>query len=793
MEHIGGEKRRKSFREESRRLGVDFVSALAKLPGMRILLMLWTMVAACVGAPVDDFVAAAREKHGEAGEKAAQFLVKTMPAKDAEKLTAGFLIENLDLAFKARAEFPWGKEVAEEMFHNDVLPYAVFDEARDAWRADFLARARPLVKEAKTASEAAQILNREFFKLVNVHYNTGRKRANQSPRESMESGIATCTGLSIILVDACRAVGIPARAVGTPMWSNNSGNHTWVEIWDHGWQFTGADEYDKDGLNRGWFVENAAKARAEIPKYAIYATSWRNDGLHFPLVWAQNSAQVGAVNVTSRYTAGAQAQAGHAQFGVRLVKYPGSHERLAAKVEVLDAAGVVLAEALTKAGTADFNDMARMSLKPGTTGSLRFTLGEESRSMPLPAVVAGESIHDAAWSTMGPAPKLAAPKVTPALAAIRDWLALPAAERKADAPALAAALTRTEAAQVTEVFGKELLARLAIERKPEMDAKVITLGDKKMPWLEKTFGTPPADGASLWISMHGGGGAPKEVNDEQWQNQIQLYQPSEGIYLAPRAPSDNWNLWHEDHIDPMFQRLIEDFVALRGVNPNKVYLMGYSAGGDGVWQLAPRMADRFAAASMMAGHPNEASLLGLRNLPFGIFMGGADSAYKRNTVAAERAAQLGELEKADPGAYIHLARIYPGSGHWMNLQDAESLPWMAKFQRNPWPKKIVWLQDDVRHERFYWLKIPAKAAAKAGEKIVASIEGQTVTLEGDVPAKLELRLSDALLDLDKPVKVVVNGKEVSNKVIARTAGAIWRSLQERADVQACGSALLELL
>jgi dienelactone hydrolase len=31
--------------------------------------------------------------------------------------------------------------------------------------------------------------------------------------------------------------------------------------------------------------------------------------------------------------------------------------------------------------------------------------------------------------------------------------------------------------------------------------------------------------------------------------------------------------------------------AMLDVNPNKVYVMGYSAGGDGVWRLAPRMAD----------------------------------------------------------------------------------------------------------------------------------------------------------------------------------------------------------
>ena len=77
------------------------------------------------------------------------------------------------------------------------------------------------------------------------------------------------------------------------------------------------------------------------------------------------------------------------------------------------------------------------------------------------------------------------------------------------------------------------------------------------------------------------------------------------VYLAPRAPTDTWNLWHQAHIDRMFQRLIENLVVFENVDPNRVYLMGYSAGGDGVYQVAPRMADRFAAAAMMASAGRE--------------------------------------------------------------------------------------------------------------------------------------------------------------------------------------------
>ena len=748
---------------------------------MRFLLPLLALAAAAAAAPVDDFIAAAKAKHGEAGERAAKFLVEHMPAKDKESLTAGFLTENLDLAFQARAEFPWAKAVPEEIFLNDVLPYAVFDETREAWRADYLAKARPVVKDAKTASEAAQALNREFFNIVKVHYNTGRKMPNQSPSESAKLGMATCTGLSIILVDACRAVGIPARAAGTPMWTNDRGNHTWVEVWDGGWHFTGADEYDKQGLNRGWFTGDAAKARADEPKYAIYATSWKKEGLAFPMVWAPSSREVAAVNVTGRYAKAAPVAEG-AKLGVRLFDKKGG-ERVVAKVAVI-AGGKVLGEAETKAGTADLNDMPRFELKPGTKGWLRFTVGEESREVSLPLLEKGEPTVDAAWDE--------AVAVPAELAAVEAWLALPVAERKAGAPALQAALTKDVAPRVAALLAADRTARVAAERKDEMEKKLLKVGDKTLRWLEKTFGEAPADGRSLWISMHGGGGAPPQVNDQQWQNQIRLYEPAEGIYVAPRAPTDTWNLWHEGHIDPMFQRLIENHVALRGVNPDKIYLMGYSAGGDGVWQLAPRMADRFAAAAMMAGHPNEAQLLGLRNLPFAIFMGGADAAYDRNKIAAAKTAEMAELQKADPGGYVHMSRIYEGLPHWMNRKDAESVPWMAKFTRNPWPKKVVWLQDDITHDRFYWLKIPDKAAAKAGQKIVATVEGQTVKLEGDVPAKLELRLSDALLDLDQAVTVSVNGKEVLSKKPERNAAAIERSLEERLDLPAAATAVLVL-
>jgi poly(3-hydroxybutyrate) depolymerase len=281
--------------------------------------------------------------------------------------------------------------------------------------------------------------------------------------------------------------------------------------------------------------------------------------------------------------------------------------------------------------------------------------------------------------------------------------------------------------------------------------------------------------------MHGGGGAPKRVNDRQWENQKRLYEPKSAVYVAPRAPTDNWNLWHEPHIDRLFARLIENMAALEGVDPNRVYLMGYSAGGDGVYQLAPRMADRLAAAAMMAGHPNEASPLGLRNLPFAIFCGGRDAAYQRNEVAREWGTKLDELRAADPEGYEHTLTIYPDKGHWMDGEDASSLDWMATFTRKPAPKKVVWMQDDVTHEQFYWLAVP-EGAAKVGAEVIAEIDGQTVRLIKCDADALRVRLDDRLVNLDEPVRFEWAGGEASETArLSRTIAALARTLEERGD------------
>jgi len=229
------------------------------------------------------------------------FLIANMPDRDLTALTSDYLLTNIDYANRARQTNSWCRELPDELYLEHVLPYASVNERRDDWRKDFFERFQPVVKDCQTASEAVGRLNVQAFKTFNVKYHaTKRPKPDQSPYESIEAGYASCTGLSILLIDACRAVGIPARLVGTPLWTNKSGNHTWVEIWDGQWHFLGACEPGR--LNKTWFVGRAQAADETQWIHRIYATRFRRSKTWFPLVWNRDIRYVAADDVTRFYT-----------------------------------------------------------------------------------------------------------------------------------------------------------------------------------------------------------------------------------------------------------------------------------------------------------------------------------------------------------------------------------------------------------------------------------------------------------------------------------------------------------
>ena len=116
----------------------------------------------------------------------------------------------------------------------------------------------------------------------------------------------------------------------------------------------------------------------------------------------------------------------------------------------------------------------------------------------------------------------------------------------------------------------------------------------------------------------------------------------------------------------------------------------------------------------------------------------------------------------------------------MDLVDAAAVPWMAKYTRNPYPKKVVWCQGDVMKEYSYWLGIPLQEAKK-GSLLTAAIEGNTINISDCDYSKVRIFLNEKLVDLGKPVVVTHGDKKLFEGTLTPSDAVRKKTLFTRDD------------
>ena len=319
----------------------------------------------------------------------------------------------------------------------------------------------------------------------------------------------------------------------------------------------------------------------------------------------------------------------------------------------------------------------------------------------------------------------------------------------------------------------------------------MTFGEATMRYTVQVIGDMPENGYPLYIAMHGGGsGDTPEVNDEQWDEMKDYYSAALdcGVYVAVRGVRDTWDTHFNPESYPLYDRLIRYMILTQNVNPNRVYLEGFSAGGDGVYAIANRMADRFAAANMSSGHPNGISMVNLYNMPIQLQAGEFDDEYDRNRVTAEYGLKLDELQ-AEYGGYEHRTLIHHDCGHnyedyepthipvmadvaaWLNdgdrtTVDVDSFPpdYMDDFIRDPYPTTIIWdlfTRADTREtETFYYMSAPY--TTNEGMIKVASAGDNAFAIEAeDVNGEFSIMLNEYMVDFSRPVTFIINEEETT--------------------------------
>ena len=717
---------------------------------------------------------------------AAAFLVENMPLRDLSSLKAGYLEENLRLAFAARTAAAWGKKLPEDVFLNDVLPYANANELREAWRPKLREKCLPLVKDCKSPGEAAHELNRKIFKLFGVRYSTKRNRADQAPAETIETGLASCTGLSILLVDACRSVGVPARLAGTANWVNKSGNHTWVEVWDDGWHFAGAAEPDSRGLDHGWFQGRAAQAIEDSREHAIYAMSFRKTGTSFPLVWAPGIDYVSAVNVTSRYVPTGAKPKEKPRLLVKVFDEKDG-ERVVRSVELIDRADLEkVLRGNSRDESNDTNDILSFKVEKGRAYDLRILDGKRVLSQEYRCGGSRQDVISIFLAEPSPA-KLKAADEKKLTAALKGYFS--ADEKKRArwkfSRSLDKLLAGNEAAVRAAAWKAYLEAPLHSALKEDFDKLKVRFKTHLSPYTLKKVGKRPEGGWPLFIAMHGGGGVPKRINDSQWRHMQIYYRDQASVtgyqYLALRAPNDTWNGFYADYVYPLIENLVRQFLLFGDVNPDKVFIMGYSHGGYGAFSIGPKIPYRFAAIHSSAAAPTDgqSSAKTLRNTIFTFMIGEKDNAYGRLKRCQGFDEKIRKLRGERKDIYPVKMEYKAGYGHG-GLPDRDKISNMYPAVRNPVPAELTWEMTDGVVKDFFWLSSPE---AYKGRELNASCRKNKLVITSRDIKDFSVLLDERLVDFSKPVTIELNGKKVFGAKLKPSLKTLVETLSHRGDIR----------
>jgi transglutaminase-like putative cysteine protease len=223
-----------------------------------------------------------------------------------------------NLSVSTRSVYPWAMAVSRDLFLEYVVPYASVNEGRNNWRPLLLEAVRTLLGDAEstarlTTADVAAIINNGLWSGVlgkPIEFKSSQTPVIYDPMSSITFGFASCTGISLLYIDALRSAGIAARLAGTPAWNRDAshGNHNWVELWlpERGeWAFVeggpagGADETLFDPCDK-WFCEPGHFANGTM----VFAARFdQSSSTRYPMAWDPHNTEIPGEDRSAYYQA----------------------------------------------------------------------------------------------------------------------------------------------------------------------------------------------------------------------------------------------------------------------------------------------------------------------------------------------------------------------------------------------------------------------------------------------------------------------------------------------------------
>jgi hypothetical protein len=373
---------------------------------------------------------------------------------------------------------------------------------------------------------------------------------------------------------------------------------------------------------------------------------------------------------------------------------------------------------------------------------------------------------------------------------------------KADLDARVKSLDPVPSSSEKEV--RSILWKAARKHGPRLDAKApLTTKWGKAAYAVSNAPSGDAPKMGLFLGLHGGGEGAGDKSEAQGTWSAVLGKQSL-VGVFPQAIQLVHDAWNTVEGERFVLTLVELAKRTFDIDPDRVFVGGFSMGGTGSWFHAGRQPDLYAAALPFSGvifperdgagrvvRVHHGLVPNVRHVPLYYTSGADDRQCPPDTyVFAE--AILDKLRAEHPGDFATSFRLVPGLAHAFAPGEPQgSFDWMTGKRRQRFPKTLTWevALDPMpmpgagrRIPRdFYWLRFEEPADFQRTD---AEIRGQEVRVKvtrKSAPYGLTVYLSADLLDVDKEVTVYVNDIVQYRGVPEASLAAMLESMSARLD------------
>lgn len=188
------------------------------------------------------------------------------------------------------------------------------------------------------------------------------------------------------------------------------------------------------------------------------------------------------------------------------------------------------------------------------------------------------------------------------------------------------------------------------------------------------------------------------------------------------------------------------------IDPDRIYLGGFSMGGGGTMYLSMSAPHRFATIIPCSSGVDMNRLGNIRHLPAWLHCGGQESIFSGMQEAARRIKEQGNEVRFTSD---------PASGHTTDYIDFDAVvDWMLQYRLEKAPKTISYITNEPRHAEGYWARIDGFAEYGKPARMEISVDGQQIDVKAENVTTLTLTPPQQVIDLTKEFSVVLNGEAV---------------------------------